>query len=150
MGYMTNFLVYVFAMVGVIMLALLVFKQATGCKTKISGGKSLKVIDTLNLTPRKTLYVISVGKEKFLIAGDAERTSLISKLESIHDSKNESYAPSEIITNNQVYTNNNFKDTMRELSIKDNYMDKNILGINSTKTSPYDSVIKSLAEKIRG
>ena len=81
MGYMTNFIVYVFAMMGVIMLALFVFKHATGCRVNSKGAnKSLRVLDTLNLTPRKTLYVVSAGKEKFLIAGDSERTTLISKL----------------------------------------------------------------------
>ena len=41
----------------------------------------LSVEDSLSLSPRKTLYVIREGSERFLIAGDLERTTLISKLE---------------------------------------------------------------------
>ncbi len=85
MGYLANFMVYTLAMVGVIVVALLIFKSATS--GGITGGKSkyLKIIDTLNLAPRKTLYIISTGREKFLIAGDVDKTSLISKLETAED-----------------------------------------------------------------
>ena len=86
MGYLANFMVYTLAMVGVIVVALLIFKSATS--GGITGGKSkyLKIIDTLNLAPRKTLYIVSTGREKFLIAGDVDKTSLISKLETSEDS----------------------------------------------------------------
>ena len=67
MGYLTNFIVYTLAMVGVIMLAVLVFKTTTNVSSK-SGSKFLKVHDTLSLGPRKTLYIVSAGAEKFLIA----------------------------------------------------------------------------------
>lgn len=85
MGYLANFMVYTLAMVGVIVVALLIFKNATS--GGITGGKSkyLKIIDTLNLAPRKTLYIVSTGREKFLIAGDVDKTSLISKLETVED-----------------------------------------------------------------
>ena len=85
MGYLANFMVYTLAMVGVIVVALLIFKNATS--GGITGGKSkyLKIIDTLNLAPRKTLYIVSTGREKFLIAGDVDKTSLISKLETAED-----------------------------------------------------------------
>ena len=78
-------MVYTLAMVGVIVVALLIFKSATS--GGITGGKSkyLKIIDTLNLAPRKTLYIVSTGREKFLIAGDVDKTSLISKLETAED-----------------------------------------------------------------
>ena len=79
MGYLTNFIVYTLAMVGVIVIALMVFKNATNVNTKGS-SKYLKVHDTLSLGPRKTLYIVSAGEEKFLIAGDVDKTSLISKL----------------------------------------------------------------------
>ena len=84
MGYLGNFIVYTLAMVGVIVVALLVVKNSTSFG---SGAKSkyLKVLDSMSLGPRKTLYIVSTGREKFLIAGDADRTSLISKLESSED-----------------------------------------------------------------
>lgn len=126
MGYLSNFIVYALAMVGVIILALYVFKYSTGYKVKNNGSsKGLKVTDTLSLSPRKTLYVVETGGEKFLIAGDTDRTTLISKLGGTNITKTE------------------------EISIRENHSSKNNLGIYSTQKTPYDSVMRSLAEKIR-
>ena len=79
-GYLGHFVVYTIAMVGIIYAALLVYKKfSTGCGF---GAKSdfLKVEDSISLSPRKNLYVIKAGNEKFLIASDIDRTSLIAKL----------------------------------------------------------------------
>ena len=80
MGYLANFIVYTLAMVGVIVVALLVFKNSVNFH---AGNKSkhLKVLDSITIAPRKTLYIVSAGQEKFLIAGDVNETTLISKLE---------------------------------------------------------------------
>lgn len=80
MGYLAHFVVYILAMLSVIGIALFVYK-----KFSISniGGKrsgSLAIEEVLSLSPRKTLYVVNANGEKFLIAGDLERTTLISKL----------------------------------------------------------------------
>lgn len=80
MGYMGNFVVYLMAMLGIIVIALWVYKKFNVSGLGFKNNNSLKVEDTLSLTPRKTLYVIRNGKERFLIAGDFERTTLISKL----------------------------------------------------------------------
>ena len=57
MGYLANFRVYTLAMVGIIVIALLVFKNSTGIGAK-NNSKYLKVHDTLSLGPRKTLYIV--------------------------------------------------------------------------------------------
>ncbi len=81
MGYISNFIVYFCAMIGIIILALYVYKKFNVTSFSSKRNSSLKIEDALNLTPRKTLYVIRNGRERFLIAGDMERTTLISKLE---------------------------------------------------------------------
>lgn len=81
MGYLTNFIVYFLAMIGIIILALFVYKKFNISNFSGTRNNILNVEDTLCLTPRKTLYVIRSGKERFLIAGDTENTTLISKLE---------------------------------------------------------------------
>lgn len=82
MAYLSNFLVYFLAMIGLIILALYVYKHFNvgGLTTKRSN--LLSVEDSLSLSPRKTLFVVREGSERFLIAADMERTTLISKLES--------------------------------------------------------------------
>ncbi|MBR2430451.1 FliO/MopB family protein [bacterium] len=136
MGYLTNFIVYTLAMIGVIMIALFIFKFSSTGKTK-SNSKFLKIDETLSLGPRKTLYVVSAGDEKFLIAGDIDKTSLISKL----NNKNE-------FSNNETPLDN-FRNTLEKTAIKTSYMDKNNIGIYKTQNKPYDQVMKNLAERIR-
>lgn len=80
MGYLTHFVVYVFAMLSVIGLALFVYKKFNMTNFQCKKTGSLNVEEILNLSARKTLYVINANGEKFLIAGDMERTTLISKL----------------------------------------------------------------------
>lgn len=137
MGYLANFMVYTLAMIGVIAIALLVFKNSSG----FSGGnqsKHLKVLDTLSIAPRKTLYIVSTGQEKFLIAGDVSKTTLIAKLQDT--------APKETIPS---VVETSFQETMASLP-KSKYMDRANLGIKSSQNSPYSSVMKSLASKIKG
>ena len=141
MGYLANFMVYTFAMVGIIVVALLVFKNVTqggNCQK----SKYLKVIDTMPLGSRKTLYIVSTGREKFLIAGDIDKTTLISKLET----------PSEIqILENQENMPTTFRETMSTLA-KPDYKNKSNIGIQSS-TIPNSKnrlrVMRNLVEKIR-
>lgn len=78
-GYLLNFIVYTAAMIGVIFLAVVVYKKMY--YTGSAQSNFLNVEESLNIAPRKKLYVVRAGNERFLIAADAERTSLISKLE---------------------------------------------------------------------
>ena len=80
-SYIMNFAVYTMAMCGLIFFALFVYKKfATGSFTS-KNSQFLNVEDTLSIGPRKILYVIRAGREKFLVASDADKTTLISKLE---------------------------------------------------------------------
>lgn len=82
MGYLSNFIVYFLAMIGIIILALWVYKKFNINSVGFKSKHSLKIEDSLSLSARKTLYVIKNGNERFLIAADMERTTLISKLDS--------------------------------------------------------------------
>ena len=142
MGYITNFIVYTLAMVGVIVVALLVFKNATS----IGGGKAskyLKVIDSISLGQRKNLYIVSTGNEQFLIAGDVNNTCLISKLEGL----NIQPVQKQDIMETLKPTVSSFKETLENLP-RQNYMDKSNIGVKSStlnkKTNT--SVMRNLAE----
>jgi len=148
MGYLANFMVYTLAMIGVIAVALLVFKN-----TNPFGGagksKFLKVLDSLTIAPRKTLYVVSTGREKFLIAGDVGNTTLISKLECVQTEEPE--IPAVMSEESQDYSTRSFKDTITKLA-KPSYMDKSNIGIKSSLLSQGrqgHSVLKNLAERIK-
>ena len=81
-GYLVNFSVYTFAMIGFLFIAVAIYKKAN-LNTKSSnktGG--LEVEESLALSPRKRLHVVRVNGEKFLIAADIERTEFLAKLDS--------------------------------------------------------------------
>lgn len=80
-SYVMNFAVYTLAMTGLIFFALYIYKKvmAGGFCTKTS--KDLSIEETLNINPRKTLMIVKAGDERFLIASDVDKTSLIAKLE---------------------------------------------------------------------
>ena len=136
-------------MVGVIMLAVFVFKTTTSVSTK-GGSKFLKVHDTLSLGPRKTLYIVSAGEEKFLIAGDIDKTSLISKLETGRNSEQISVTKTkDVEIPSKQLENSSFQNMLGSLPTKNYYVDRGNIGIYKTQNKPYDSVMKNLAERIR-
>ena len=154
MGYITNFIVYTLAMVGVIVVALLVFKNAT-TGTCGKNSKYLKILDTISLGQRKTLYVVSTGKEQFLIAGDVNNTCLISKLDcNLNENTlnvNATKQPSALLESFKPQTKS-FKETLSSLPRQD-YIDKSNIGIHSSMisetASSNKSVIKNIAEILK-
>lgn len=142
MGYIANFIVYTLAMVGVIVVALLVFKNATS----VGGGKHskyLKIIDSISLGQRKSVFIISTGKEQFLVASDVNNTSLISKIDNVSPLNAETL-------NDFQPKKNSFSETLGNLS-KQSYIDKKDIGIKSSalnkKTN--NSVIKNFADILK-
>lgn len=87
--YIIQFSIYTMAMIGLIFFALFVYKKFAISTLSLKRKGILNIEDALGLSPRKTLYIIKAGKEKFLIAADLERTTLISKLEAEEEEKEE-------------------------------------------------------------
>lgn len=78
--YLVNFAVYAMAMVGVIGISLFVYKKSCFDSTEREKADFLTVENKLNLSPRKSLYIIKAGDEKFLVASDVEQTTFLAKL----------------------------------------------------------------------
>lgn len=120
LGYFTNFIVYAFAMSGVLLTAVFIYKKCYTMTPAKDENKFLKVKDRICIAPRKNLYIIQAGNEHFLIAGDAERTTMLSKLNDGSDltlNKSSSYSAAnhwgeEFSTNKKVLQrlNERFKD----------------------------------------
>ena len=79
-GYILNFLVYTMAMIGIMFLAVVVYKKTYSFGKPSNNKNDMKIEESLALSPKKTLYVVNVKNEKFLIASDSERTSFLAKL----------------------------------------------------------------------
>jgi len=72
------FSVYTLAMIGVIIIAFLVWRNVTMGNNARNG--TIKIEESLSLNPRKTLYVIRIQSERFLIAADVDKTTFLAKL----------------------------------------------------------------------
>ena len=79
------------AMIGLIFFALFIYKKFSITTMSLKRKGIIKVEDALGLSPRKTLYIIKAGEEKFLIAADLDKTTLISKL-NLQDEETEKIA----------------------------------------------------------
>ena len=78
--YILSFMVYTLAMSGLIFFALFVYKKVTQGNIGLKNSKILSVEETMSISPRKSLMIVKAGEERFLIAADIDKTTLISKL----------------------------------------------------------------------
>lgn len=133
-GYAVNFTVYVLAMTGLICFAVFI------CKKIMAGGfankctRYIEIEDTLSINPRKSLHVVRAGNEKFLIASDFDRTSLISKLNETSRSAITGDVIDELYSQQKVPFNpaaDVYEDTRRKSSVRQPQ------NIQNTRTKPY-------------
>ena len=78
--YLITFAIYTLAMIGVIFIAFVVWKNSLNFGPK-NKNSSIIIEESLSLNPRKTLYVIRIKNERFLIASDIDKTTFLAKLE---------------------------------------------------------------------
>ena len=89
-GFLIKTLFYTAGVVGFLFIAYIVarnsmngtlaFKKKTG---------NLEIEETLSISPRKTLHIVKAFDEKFLIASDANSTTLLAKLNSNNEFEEE-------------------------------------------------------------
>lgn len=82
LGYLAGFIFYTLAMIGVILLGYVAIRKL-GLSGYTSNRKSnfLSIESHLPLEPRKNLYVIKAGTERFLVSTDIEGSKLLTKLD---------------------------------------------------------------------
>ena len=78
--YLISFVTYTFAMAGLLILALIIYKKATATMQKGTMNNFLAIEHKLDLSARKSICVVRAGYERFLIASDIDRTTLLAKL----------------------------------------------------------------------
>lgn len=86
-GYIFHFMIYTLAMSGLIFFALFIYKKVMSGGFVSHGATQLSIEETLPVNPRKNLMIIRAGEERFLVASDVDKTTLISKLESTNKPK---------------------------------------------------------------
>ena len=81
-GYFVQFLAYTFAMVGFLAICLVTYKKFCQPAMMNNSAECLCIENALRLTPKKQIYVVRAGNERFLVASDAETTTMLAKLDS--------------------------------------------------------------------
>ena len=64
--YLINFLVYSMAMVGLLFVCLMVYKKTMVNPRSLKNNNNLVIENALNLSSRKTIYIVKAGEEKVL------------------------------------------------------------------------------------
>ena len=90
--YILAFMFYTTAMIGVMLVGFLIYKKFM-MQNRLQAKNMIKILDALPLAPKKTLYVVKVKNERFLIASDIQQTTFLAKL--ADDTKKESKPYSE-------------------------------------------------------
>lgn len=80
-GYFVQFLAYTMAMVGFFTVCLLTYKKLCAKSFSVSNQDSLSIENVLRINARKQIYIVKAGNERFLVAADTERTTMLAKLE---------------------------------------------------------------------
>lgn len=99
MTYITAFIFYTMAMVGILLVGFIVYKK-TLTTSKGENKGMIKILDSYMIAPKKMLFVVKVKDEKFLIASGIEHTTFLAKL-SDSEAKNNEYNTDNFILQKQ-------------------------------------------------
>ena len=77
--YITAFIFYTLAMIGVLMGGFVLYKKAFA-PIKNENKGLIQILDNHSIAPKKSLMVVRIKNEVFLIALDSERTTFLAKL----------------------------------------------------------------------
>lgn len=82
-GYLMSFTFYTLAMIGVILIGYVIAKKSlNGVYSQTSKNKFLSIESVLTIEPRKNIYLLKAGSERFLISANADQTQFLTKLDS--------------------------------------------------------------------
>ena len=100
--YITAFIFYTLAMVGILLVGYIIYKKSfTNTQTQTRG--LIKILDHQMISPKKSLMVVKVNNERFLIASGIEHTTFLAKLENNNEQEKNDFAPQKI-NENEYFT----------------------------------------------
>lgn len=137
--YIAAFIFYTLAMIGILMIGFIVYKKI-GINSLTNNNKGLiKILDTYPIGAKKSLMVIKIKDECFLIASGVEHTTFLAKLG--ENSFIPSISPREI--ENIVKENIN-KSQKNEITINDVKNNDNQFLDKANKTAQIQDMINEL------
>lgn len=98
--YIAAFIFYTLAMIGVMLMGFVIYKKMIMPKQENKG--MIKILDKTAISPKKSLMVVKVKNERFLIALDSERTTFLSKLNDEKQNTKEQKEDRVVLQNSQI------------------------------------------------
>ena len=81
MTYVSAFIFYTLAMIGVMLVGFIVYKKTFNQNPSLSKGM-IKIIDSAPIGNKKMLHIVKIKNESFLIASGLEHTTFLARLDS--------------------------------------------------------------------
>ncbi len=133
-SYIANFTVYTMAMLGLIFFAIFVYKKFMDGGLGTKNSKFLNIEETMNINPRKSLLVVRAGNERFLIASDVDRTTLLSKLDETKQPVKDFDRFKNIVQEENIQIQNNFPSQNKVIDMDIEQKQKNQIHLEPIKT----------------
>jgi len=140
-GYMVHFIAYSMAMVGFFGILIFVYKKL--CLQGLAGNRTdfLKIENGIRINARKQILVVKAGNERFLVAADYDRTTMLAKLNSDEAESTEN----KNLENKEDNSINFKKDSIQINNLNNNQ----ILNFNHESSKNVAPALKRINEKMK-
>ncbi len=144
--YITAFIFYTLAMIGILLIGFVIYKNTMMVKKSETRG-SIKILDSLPVGNKKTLLIVKIKNEKFLIASGLEHTTFLAKLNDDNQkTTNQNPQKEEVISRNELKKILN-EENNSNMMTKENQMNVNFF--NKPKKEEYIDFEKMRLQKLQ-
>ena len=146
--YLTAFIFYTLAMVGILLIGFIVYKKI-GPLNKNENKGMIKILDSMPIGPKKVLLVVKIKNEKFLIASGLEHTTFLSKLNDENSQNKNQKTYQQTDSQNLLQALNNIEQKNKNSAEIQDFMDSNINPRVSKQNTQFDELHQARLNKLQ-
>lgn len=146
--YLTAFIFYTLAMVGILLIGFIVYKKI-GPLNKNENKGMIKILDSMPIGPKKVLLVVKIKNEKFLIASGLEHTTFLSKLNDENSQNKNQKTYQQTDSQNLLQALNNIEQKNKNSAEIQDFMDSNINQRASKQNTQFDELHQARLNKLQ-
>lgn len=146
--YLTAFIFYTLAMVGILLIGFIVYKKI-GPLNKNENKGMIKILDSMPIGPKKVLLVVKIKNEKFLIASGLEHTTFLSKLNDENSQNKNQKTYQQTDSQNLLQALNNIEQKNKNSTEIQDFMDSNINQRASKQNTQFDELHQARLNKLQ-
>ncbi len=146
--YLTAFIFYTLAIVGILLIGFIVYKKI-GPLNKNENKGMIKILDSMPIGPKKVLLVVKIKNEKFLIASGLEHTTFLSKLNDENSQNKSQKTYQQTDSQNLLQALNNIEQKNKNSAEIQDFMDSNINPRASKQNTQFDELHQARLNKLQ-